>query len=163
MRKVILVFLVIFLVGCGNQEKVNERRPLESIDDLEIVDSNHMDVSNLTIKEVDVVDETSEGGVIRGFYNEGTLIKLNTVYFGTIGKVEYDVYLYHNIWMVRVTEYNYSAPIGNGDTMISSSLTKEFVIENDDTYYVHNEVLKPYNNDSIYKIIKGMIASLDNN
>lgn len=93
------------------------------------VDSLNKNLSKLSLSEVDVFDESTEGGQISIYSNAADTPKLKAVYYGETGKKEYDLYFKGNqLVAFRETTFYYPSPISEKPVKIDSTIRETFIL-----------------------------------
>lgn len=150
MKRIMILLIVIFLLGCSNGiKKENE----ELNNEIHLTSFNLFEMKNLKIKSVDVVGVPSEGGLINGYFDEDNIVVIYAFFGGAMNKIEYNIYYYFDWKFVKVTEYNYSAPIGDENFCISSSTTVDYLIYNNEVFIVDDDEFVAQKNSNIIELI----------
>lgn len=142
--------MVILLVGCSKDIENNSE---DVGNELQFTTLSLFDLKNLKIKSVEITEVPSEGGLIKGYFDEDNIVVINAIFGGAMNQTEYSIYNYNNLKFVKVTEYTYSAPIGEENFYISSSETIDYLIYNDKVFIVNDDGLIEQKNSSIIELI----------
>lgn len=135
--------LIFTLSSCLSQEQVHENK-VKKVSDIH---DQYQNIEAQSIKydkiEKDILGESSEGGTITGYYDNGKLKKISVEIFGEIGKVNSDYYLNSNGFLFFVLNQ-------------TTSYTKPIYIEGSETKSVEKEEYY-YDGDKLFKWVKSKI------
>lgn len=153
MKKVILFYLIIFIVACnqannnnansGNSEDttLEPKTEKEKLNDEEIVSDirEKFEIINqksdsYETKNIKVLDESTEGGELKSYYQNEELKKVVASYFGEMGKTVEEYYFNeNNIFFVFTQQFSYDKPI-----YVEGSKVNKI---DENRYYFHNRKL----------------------
>lgn len=139
---ILLIVLVVVLQACSSSE--NKRNEFD----------------NVSIKTVNIFEEISEGGIIKGVYKNDELIQISSVYYGSLGKNEYLIYFDDDVVLVNKYSFEYDAPISADDTLISSSQLEQYVLIDDQVYLSNEEDMQPIDNNELFDVVNEMKEQL---
>lgn len=97
--------------------------------------------SKYQLKQAELIDISSQGGMVIGYYEDGKLKYIESAIFGETGKILYDIYFINNSLVYFIeTDIKYDKTIYDEDFKIMEKNVKEYIINND-TMYQYNEKL----------------------
>ena len=118
-----------------NSDKAEPKTEEEIISDIrEKFGAINYNINSYKKVTKDLMDESTEGGVLEGYFKNGELKKIVVSYYGEMGKLIEEYYFWDNdLFFVFTQEYSYNMPIN----MDGSKVDK--IYEN--RYYFHNDKL----------------------
>jgi hypothetical protein len=139
MRRILftLSISIFTLSSCLSQEQVQENKVKKIAD----INEQYKNIEAQTLKydkiEKDILEESSEGGTVAGYYNDGKLKKISAEIYGEMGKVHSDYYLNNDgsLFFVLSQTYSYNKPIYIEGSEIQN-------VEEEKYYYDGNRLFK---------------------
>ncbi len=122
-----LISLLIFcsFTSCSNSE---ERSVVSIKGDVEEIDSN---ISKFLLVEQEIMDQSAEGGVLKGYCEGGELQKLTAEFLGETGRAIMHFYLKNGKLIFAVDQVeNFDRPITAGKVKPVSNKKKSFFVAN---------------------------------
>lgn len=119
--------------------------------------------SNLkTYKTVEKeVFESTEGGSVKGYYDNGTLVSIHYEVFGEMGGLKEDYYFSNGkLFFVYSLTQNYSAPVYVEGSTVSSSTEQRYYLDNEKLIrWLNNEKKKVDKNLNTFKESEEMVLN----
>lgn len=124
----ILMLVIILIVSCS------DKTTSYSYDEIKNQIENFTqdlkeNKDNYQVKEVDLYDVSSQGGMIVGYYHDKELRHIEVGIFGEMGRVLYDVYYINEglIYLIKV-DIEYDKPVYEDDFKVLEENIDEYII-----------------------------------
>ncbi|MGE5397758.1 MAG: hypothetical protein ACM3MK_09535 [Chitinophagales bacterium] len=167
----IIVFLTAFLVYgilINRDSKTNSPSYMKTVNNIDtLVSDQKNSLSKYSIREADINGESTEGGLIKGYYKGNVLMVIEASIFGEMGKKEYEIYFIKQDFTYCIERnMEYDKPVYDSSSNIKDTRVIRYVLVGN-RVYEHNRdrrtLSKIDKSNPINEVINDFVTTLSEN